>query len=654
MFCILGAVYKIVRWLQESTFETEAAEYSSLTVHVSSSGTGLMNKYFYRFRNVRILRGRMKFFYDPAGPFVPPTEECVCFRWMDSDNCSISICSLVCLSSYSFIDASTRQIINPTAHSCTCAPARLWVDIISSNATSAQPPTMLVIKVDAPTRWQYLPIDYISVTNGAGACHARATPVVKRPAYLLQVRYSYNIWHTWGEAGLMSLFQTLREMNLLSIATVGPSGTLNELGHGSTASWGDASGLSRVAVDDQETGCPWTYDHVLQRAIRHESCDKVRLPHGATCSPHSQAWCRPGAVVSPLRDSPAAPLIVTYTPQSTKNIWSHLYNTISSNQKTLDDLDGACFEDLIVGKSSTLNFYQALNTTDPAATILEKVPRIDNSKARVESMAIFKAFIISSQREWVERNGLAFEGYDDPGLDLLRQGVVRPDIETLDAINPKECIGNIREEIGELKRNFEAHEALVAPVILDYERKYGPILVPSSLSSQSALKLRDEESEGYFALRDAGRVGAVNTGVQVENSGDGRKTEAPVAAARTADLPIVTYMSRNFFSRGVINEAAILKYLLLNYNVVLKVTTFQEPLGDVMVRRITHPPRRWFPHSRFVARSMGCPCRTYYRRRMLFLACTGPVGPICCSLLLPTLPAAAPAHSIARHISTVS
>jgi len=533
LFGILGAVYKIVRWLQESTFETDAAEFSNLTVHVSSSGTGLMNKYFYRFGNVRILRGRMKFFYDPAGPFVPPTEE-------------------------------------------------LWVDIITSNATSAQPPTMLVIKVDAPTRWQYLPIDYIPVTKGADACRARATSVIKRPAYLLQVRYSYNIWHTWGEAGLMSLFQTLREMNLLPIATVGPSGSLSELGNGRAASWDDASGLRHGAGGNQEVGCPWTYDHVLQRAVRRESCEKLGLPRGATCSPKSQAWCRPGAVVSPLRDGPAAPLIVTYTPTSTKNVWSHLYDTISSNQKTLGDLDGACFEDLIVGKSSTLNFYQALNATDPAATILERVPRTNNSEARVQSMTIFKAFIISSQREWVERNGLAFDGYDDPGLELLRQGVVRPDVEALDAINPRECIGNIREEIGELKRNFEAHEALVAPVVLEYEGRYGPIVVPSNLSSPSALELRDEESAGYFALNDAALAGSAKAGGHGYPSRDGRKMRVPVAATGTADLPVVTYMSRNFFSRGVINEAAILKYLISNYNVLLKVTTFQEPLGDVM------------------------------------------------------------------------
>jgi len=80
LLCILGALFKSVRWLQVSTFEEDdtlrvASEYSSLTVHVSSSGTGLMNKYFYRFKNVRIWRNRIKFFYDPDGTFQPPTEE---------------------------------------------------------------------------------------------------------------------------------------------------------------------------------------------------------------------------------------------------------------------------------------------------------------------------------------------------------------------------------------------------------------------------------------------------------------------------------------------------------------------------------------------------------------------------------------------------
>ncbi|KFM23491.1 hypothetical protein F751_4373 [Auxenochlorella protothecoides] len=46
--------------------------------------------------------------------------------------------------------------------------------------------------------------------------------------------------------------------------------------------------------------------------------------------------------------------------------------------------------------------------------------------------------------------------------------------------------------------------------------------------------------------------------------------------------PVVTYMCRPFFSRGVLNEVDILRYILRNYNVTLRVTTFQEPLLEVL------------------------------------------------------------------------
>ena len=613
LLSILAAVYKTVRWLQVQSFELDdrhqnASVYSTLTVHVSSSGTGLMNKYFYRFKNVRIWRGRMKFFYDPDGPFELPTHEydIPCLLPVPSSSSASPVrLPLYCIP---FQYLLTLLFARPLRH---------WVDIISCNATSAQPPTMLVIKVDAPIRWEYMPIDYIPLSRSKDACHASATSVVERTAYLLQVRYSYNIWHTWGEAGLMSLFQTLREINALPIATVDTSGSLRELENGASVSLGDTLDSYPTAASD-DGGCPWTYDNTLQRAVRQKSCEKVRILDGASCSPQTQPWCRPGAVVSPLRDDPSAPLIVTYTPQSTKNIWSHLYDTITSNQKTLKDLEGACFEDLIVGKSSTLNFYQALNMTTPAATILEKVPRIDNSKARVRAMAIFKAFIISSQQEWVARKGLTFDGYEDPGLELLRRGVAEPDHEALDAINPKQCAGSIREEIDELKRNFEAHEELVAPSVAEYERQYGPVVVPSSLSSRSALELRDEESIGYFNRGNVGSSGANQARGEMNTISGVEKASAETMDSNNTDLPVVTYMSRNFFSRGVINEASILRYVLEHYKVVLKVTTFQEPLGEVMVRRLHKPmlPTDSLTQS-FPCRSiLSTLIRIFYRRQM--------------------------------------
>jgi hypothetical protein len=38
-------------------------------------------------------------------------------------------------------------------------------------------------------------------------------------------------------------------------------------------------------------------------------------------------------------------------------------------------------------------------------------------------------------------------------------------------------------------------------------------------------------------------------------------------------------MSRNFFSRGVLNEHDVLRYILSRYNVTLRVTTFEVGWG---------------------------------------------------------------------------
>lgn len=39
--------------------------------------------------------------------------------------------------------------------------------------------------------------------------------------------------------------------------------------------------------------------------------------------------------------------------------------------------------------------------------------------------------------------------------------------------------------------------------------------------------------------------------------------------------PLVTYMARNFFSRRLLNDHDVLRYVLSRYNVTLRVTTFE-------------------------------------------------------------------------------
>lgn len=94
-------------------------------------------------------------------------------------------------------------------------------------------------------------MEYVPASRHQPSC----TSWVDTATFLLQVRYTYNIWHTWNE-GLMGMFQTLRELGLLPLAAVGPNGELEEI----------LDGMGGAA-------CPWEYDHVADRAVQPEECE---------------------------------------------------------------------------------------------------------------------------------------------------------------------------------------------------------------------------------------------------------------------------------------------------------------------------------------------------------------------------------------------
>ena len=387
----------------------------------------------------------------------------------------------------------------------------------------------------------------------------------------------------------MGLFQTLREIGRLPLALVCADGKLTELTDGMGIKPGE---------------CPWIYDHAQGRSVRMESCSMATWKRNRRCDLVKDSWCKPGAVFSMSRLLlEHSPLILTFTKESTKNVWTHLYDSISMRQKTLDSVMGSCFSDIIIGKTSTLNFYQTLNSTPPAPQVLAKVPRIDNVEARVEAMAVFKEFIVSSQREWVkkeaEKTGYVWGGYEDKGLEKLRQGVGAEvaGTDALNAITPKSVAGVVREEIDELKKSFERHESLVNPIVKEFEKRYG-FNVPDTLSDQDAEKLFDEESKAALVYEDLKKRHVKlnldddreeRTRDRVRKSRMLQSVESPSSwfvKSNTyryeSPLPVVTYMSRNFFARGVVNEKDILEYILSKYDVTLRVTTFQEPLLEVM------------------------------------------------------------------------
>ncbi len=549
---------------------------SKAVVQVSASGTGLMNKFYYRFDNVQLSRDKITVYYDPD-TFTPPTVE----------------------------------------H---------WVDIISGNTTTPQLPTMIVLKGDLHnTQWFYLPVEYLPATEHQPQCASWINPM----AYLLQVRYSYNIWHTWNE-GIMGIFQTLRELGQLPMASVGPNGRLEEI------------------TDGMGEDCAFIYDHSQEKVIREPRCTpRTGLLERSKCDPKTELWCKPGAVVS-ARRAGGGPVIVPYTASSVMNVWAHLYSSMTQDIRDWSEVEGSCFRNLVVGKSATLNFYQAINTTEPDPEALLKFPRIDNLEARVEAMAVFKQFVHSAQKEYIEaeeaKGAAPWEGYRSRALERLRRGVGPEHLVegVLDGINAREVPGMLREERHELRQRWKMHDRLVEKAVQryleryggaseargaavtegkqfidDYEDDYEGVAAKTVNQHQDGLIGGEDDKSGELTseskkqkLRRRKLLSSSNSTI-TKNKKGGEASSSSSKNSKTYNLlarrslidtapstkkwfdkaavyhhesprPVVTYMSRNFFSRGVLNEGDILAYVLARYNVTLRVTTFEEPLHLVM------------------------------------------------------------------------
>ena len=408
----------------------------------------------------------------------------------------------------------------------------------------------------------------------------------------------------------MGLFQTLRELGHLPLAYVGKNGKLTEI------------------EDGKGFGCPYEWELQAKQIIRSNSCNNSSIKmNKRNCDPINDSWCQEGAVISPNRFV-NGPSILPFTASSLVNIWSHLYHAITADIRDWAEIDDTCFKELIVGKTSTLNFYQALNSSEPSSgseLLLEKFPWEDAQSSRVEAMAVFKAFVTSAQREWVSEQLLSgkkpFAGYPNSDMEKLRKGIGPEDLDSgiIEKIVPKEVPGMLRSELKELRDLAKAKFKETKELIKKFKRKYGPISVkkteaPKKISKDLANDLDDYEAraakqtesltsqtegEGSIARRQFGGSKRIIT-----SSNSNNETLYSYSLRRLEDYnfepdiskwfikeatyhheeprPVVVYMSRNFFSRGVLNEADILAYVLSRYNVTIKVTTFEEPLLEVM------------------------------------------------------------------------
>jgi hypothetical protein len=132
--------------------------------------------------------------------------------------------------------------------------------------------------------------------------------------------------------------------------------------------------------------------------------------------------------------------------------------------------------------------------------------------------------------------------YDDPEWDRLRMGIGPEDIDALDTVLPK------KDWAG---------------------RAY---MSPKEIKGLAKLWHHSSKRTRSLAMRDT----------REQN----RKTKSPkdggLAARLESPRPVVTYLWRDNYKRSVLNTHDLLSYILLRYNVTLKVTTLQEPLPEVI------------------------------------------------------------------------
>ena len=132
--------------------------------------------------------------------------------------------------------------------------------------------------------------------------------------------------------------------------------------------------------------------------------------------------------------------------------------------------------------------------------------------------------------------------YDDPEWDRLRMGVGPEDIDALDTVLPK----------------------------IEWARR--AYMSPKEVNGLEKLWNRSAKLTRSLAARS----------VRQQNKNTKKPGDGGLAARLESPRPVVTYLWRDNYKRSVLNTHDLLSYILLRYNVTLKVTTLQEPLPEVI------------------------------------------------------------------------
>lgn len=235
---------------------------------------------------------------------------------------------------------------------------------------------------------------------------------------------------------------------------------------------------------------------------------------------------------------------------------------------------------------------------------------------RFQSTEAFVRVISSAEQAFnFNTNGASpWHGYSNPDLERLRKGIGPEDINALDAVMPtKERaieLGHMRNpEINELFKyevfkvlfcflyytkikadSFVSYVLLKNTMFTMFLHDFNYHLV--QFHSMSILfthnnsllifcrMLRKSKSLVRQLIRNKNQP---NTSALIEiTNGSDEPPYHHLSPAMEQPRPVITYMWRDMFRRSVLNGHDILRYILETYNVTVKVTTFEEPIQEVI------------------------------------------------------------------------
>lgn len=355
---------------------------------------------------------------------------------------------------------------------------------------------------------------------------------IEVPTMLFHRTEDSDVWDTWTRS-LLPVFQTLRELGFLSLMEISESGEIAEVTGG--LPWrGDCPKAVDVIHGYSKTAEGCTQRQEFTNNLVRE-CDR------------NQTWCSPGIWPASMAVGALPKVVLLYASESTiDHPWSSMFTAMSSSLRSWDSLRGTCLRNLVVGTSMTVSTKDRLPSGGEGGAPAEHL------ETTVSAMDIFSRFMTTVHHRLEKNHAVDFKSYGEWYRDRLRRG-----------------IGRGKSALKYIDKAF-----------------FKPVAVYEGTPSKTLIEDWDDLKTNHdFVFRLERTVRTENRSMsKVRKIAADAVHPSPMGPPRgyrgEEPLPVVTYITRfHNFSRAVLNERQILRYIGWNYEVNLRVTTLTEHIG---------------------------------------------------------------------------